>query len=166
MTMNLHFESDCARIDNNVQNKIKQGDNISGWLYIPAFLLPLIIISGLMLACQLCYCYWFQMYFYPLGFYVKFFILFNLFFAASVFFLANYVITLFWRKKRQLPQFYIGLLIAWWLALFIKAILTYHILMGQFAAWDLLCLGVFSVISAIFIPYFLKAKRVQLTFVS
>lgn len=164
--MNFHSESDCARIDNNVQNKIKQGDNISGWLYIPAFLLPLIIISSLMLSLQLSFTVLLQVYLHGLVFYEELLVIFNLFFAVSVFFLANYVITLFWRKKRQLPQFYIGLLIAWWLTLFIKIIITYHILMGRLMAWDLLCLGFFSVISAIFIPYFLKAKRVQLTFVS
>ena len=85
---------------------------------------------------------------------------------AVLFLLLIYTTYLFFNKKRQLPQYYIALLLS--LFAFIVADIwgTMHFLNATFEltdAWELLK----SIIHlAIWIPYFCVSKRVKLTFVN
>ncbi|RZN53879.1 DUF2569 domain-containing protein [Escherichia sp. E10V10] len=134
---------------------------IGGWLYLPAISLVLVIISSIYSFIQT----WglvqgnqeeplrTLLYLEVVGF-------------AMVFLLVSYTTFLFFKKKRQLPHYYIALL----LSLFVfnvadiwGAVQFLHATIEPLDAWGVLKNIIHM---AIWIPYFRVSKRVKLTFVN
>ncbi|MDN2487384.1 DUF2569 domain-containing protein [Kosakonia sacchari] len=92
-------------------------------------------------------------------------LIFELVFFVAMFAYTLFVSSLFFRKKRQLPRFFIGFLLLW-LAFYGMDLVLAHQLMGLPYVYDNVKPLLRNVVSAaIWIPYFLVSVRVKRTFV-
>lgn len=136
---------------------------IRGWLYLPAIGLVLTILANMM---AVGYTTRILMeHFAFIGGIQKAMLFFELFSFIGMFGYAIYVTSLFFRKKRQLPRYYIGLVVIGVLFVAIDLLLGHQYLDVPYV-YDTVKPLIRNVLSAcIWIPYFLVSERVKRTFV-
>lgn len=86
-------------------------------------------------------------------------------FFVAMFGYSLYLGSLFFRKKRQLPRFYIGFLLLWLAFYALDLLLAHYLLQLPYSYENVKALIRSAVSAAIWIPYFCVSVRVQRTFV-
>ncbi|WP_426447235.1 DUF2569 domain-containing protein [Siccibacter colletis] len=142
----------------------KMFKKIGGWLYLPALgLLATLVINAwsafYALKMLLDNYAWFSGE-------VRGVLITELLLFSGLFLLALYVSSLFIRKKRQLPRFYIGMLLYGLAVLCADLWLGYHYLDMPLSYENVAPLGRTLISLFIWIPYFIVSVRVKRTFVN
>ncbi|WP_039055551.1 DUF2569 domain-containing protein [Enterobacter sp. Bisph1] len=161
----------CINCDNEALNESdycaaceeREFKKIRGWLFVPAIGLVLSFL-GLIVSINTSVRILMDHYGELISGQKTLLILELVFFVAMLVY-SLYVGSLFFRKKRQLPRFYIGFLLLW-LAFYALDLLLAHYLLQLSYSYEIVKALIRSAISAaIWIPYFRVSVRVQRTFV-
>ncbi|SCC31142.1 Protein of unknown function [Kosakonia oryziphila] len=92
-------------------------------------------------------------------------LIYELVFYSAMFAYTLFVCSLFFRKKRQLPRFYIGFLLIWLLFYGVDLLLAHYLIALPYVFETVSALIRNAISAAIWVPYFLISERVKRTFV-
>ncbi|SKC07370.1 Protein of unknown function [Kosakonia radicincitans] len=92
-------------------------------------------------------------------------LIYELVFYIAMFAYTLFVCGLFFRKKRQLPRFYIGFLLIWLVFYGVDLLLAHYLIGLPFVFETVKALIRNAISAAIWVPYFLISGRVKRTFV-
>jgi len=96
---------------------------------------------------------------------IKAFVWFEMLFWGMMLLISAYVVFLFFKKKRDFPNWYIAIFLLF-IAFSVSDMMVVNLLLPEEPLEDMIVAGFRTVIqAAIWIPYLLKSKRVRLTFV-